>query len=184
MNCPDYAEWIAHKLDGSLSERRTKELDVHLSVCGRCRAELLLQKKIHETLARELPSGLAPDFAEQVAEKVLRDSAAEKRAERWANLVPVFAFAAGAILLIAFRSDLARIIPGLMEPMASALASPVAWIGDAILGFLAHLTDLPAEQLSALEVLSRPLMITVTTTLLGVIPTIWAFYRISSFLRE
>ncbi len=184
MTCLDYTEWIARMLEGSLPERRMTELEAHLSGCRRCRAELLLQKKIHEALVQELPSGLSADFARRVTEKAISDRAAEKRAQRWANLVPVFAFAVGSALLLVFRTDLARILPALMEPVVQGLAAPVAWIGDAVMGFLARAADVPLEQVSALEVLSRPLVMAVAATLLAGIPTIWAFTRIFAFLRE
>ena len=184
MTCLDYTEWIAQMLDGSLPERRVKELETHLAGCRRCRAELLLQKRIHEALARELPSGLSADFARRVTEKAESDRAALRRAQRWADRVPALALAAGAILLVIFRTDLARVLPALTEPVTRGLAAPVAWVGDAVMGFLAHVADLPMEQVSALEVLSRPLVMTVVATLLGGIPVIWAFTRIFALLRE
>ncbi len=184
MNCSGYTEWIARKMDGLLPEESARALAAHLSLCPRCRAELLLQTRIHEALSRELPAGLSHDFALEVTRKALRDSKAERRARLWANLVPALAFAGGAVLLLTFRADLARLLPALVKALTGGLAAPVAWIGNAVLGFLAHLTDFPAEQMAVLEIVSRPLVVTVTATLLGIVPTFWAFYRIFAFLRD
>jgi anti-sigma factor RsiW len=184
MNCSDYVEWIAQKLDGTLPEQQRRELEDHSSHCDRCRAELLLQSKIHQALAQEPGPGLSPDFAERVTRRVLARAKAYRRARWFRTLAPVFAFAGGVVLLYLVRADLARALPPMMDVLADAISAPIAWLGDLVLGFLGRISNLSGQRIPVLEQMSGPLMTTLTVTVIGTVPAIWAFYRIFAFLKE
>lgn len=184
MDCSDYTEWIARKLEGSLQVSAERELDAHLSECSRCRADLLLQSRIQEALAQEMPSGLSAGFSERVSLKAQRLAAAEKRAERWANLIPVIAFSGLAVVLILLRGSLLQMFSPTVGSLGGALGAPVNAVGGAFLDLVARIAHLPAEHMSALEQVSRPLITTLSATLIGIIPAFWGLSRVVAFLSE
>ncbi|MCK4548452.1 MAG: zf-HC2 domain-containing protein [Candidatus Eisenbacteria sp.] len=184
MKCSDYVQWIAQEVDGTLPGSHERELQAHLSGCSRCRAELLLQRRILEALAQEVPSELPADFTRRVSEKALARARVEKRSRWFASLAPAFAFAVGIALLWMLRADLARVLLPATDALADTLAAPVIWMGHAILGGLARISDFPSEHLQVFERVSGPLVTTLTVTILSAIPALWAFLRAIAFLKE
>jgi uncharacterized membrane protein len=184
MNCAGYAAWIAKRLDGMLPEECLQELEEHLAVCRRCRAELVLQKKITESLAETPSSGLGPEFVRRVSDRALEISRAQSRRERLGILIPVFGFAAAVVLLVALRSDLTRVLPPLMEAMVRALDGPAASIGDTVTGFLAGVFSFQAIHFEFPQVIHRLLLANMTGVVIACAAVLWAFRRVYAFLRE
>lgn len=184
MNCPDCVERIAQKLDGTLPVHLEAELEEHVSRCSRCRAEWVLQEKIRDALSQEIPSELSPSFTQRVCRRAFEASTAQRRLEKLGDLVPLVPILAGAVLAFWFRNDLAQIVPPLAETLQTALAAPLAATSHAVAEFLAGAANLPSEHIPMLERISRPLMTTLTATLVGLVPALWALSRVLAFLRE
>ena len=184
MHCSDFAEWIARKLDGTLPERQLDMLHEHLSGCSRCRAELFLQRQMHEALSEEVYSGLSVDFTEMVTGKVVEMARRERRARVWLDLAPVFALGAAAVVVFLVGADLVRVLPSPVHPMANVLFKPVVWALELVSGLLGGLADFSREHIGGLGRLSGPLANTLLVTILGSLPAIWGFHRIVAFLRE
>jgi|GEM_PF-1031471 len=184
MNCARYAEWIARKLEGTLPRDLAHRLDVHLAGCARCRAELALQRRIEHALSQPQPSGLPADFTQKVCRRAFRASASRRRLDRFVDLIPALAFSTATLTVFLLRHELALALPSLLEPLGGVLASPVAGITNAILGFLAWIANLPAEHIPVLERLSRPVLTTLVATLLGIVPLLWALVNVIGFLKE
>ena len=183
MNCSDYAVWIARKLEGSLSGDEMMKLEDHMAVCGRCRAELILQQRIHESLKQEMPSGLSADFTRRVSEQALALAGRQKRSLRLPDLVPVFALAAGVILLIVFSADLARVLPPMMQSFGKILETSSASLGEAVLVLLANLLDVPSEQVTHIGRVFTPMMTLMMTGVVASVAVLWSFSRVRAYLR-
>ena len=183
MNCSDYVVWISKKLEGSLSGDRLKELRRHLAGCSRCRAELVLQKRIHDSLLKEMPSGLSPDFAQQVSRQALAIAGRKHRILRLPDLVPVFAVAAGAILLLVLSSDLARALAPLMQSLGGMVETSSVALGETVLALLAKLPEVPADRANLVGRLFTPMMTLVMAGGVACIAVFWSFSRVRCFLR-
>jgi anti-sigma factor RsiW len=184
MNCFDYAAWIAQKLDGSLSGDRLKKLEEHMAKCGRCRAELILQQRIHDSLKQEMPSGLSADFTQRVSKQALAIAGRQRRVLRLPDLVPVFALAAGAILLVVYSADLARVLPPLMQSFAGAVETSAISLREAILALVARLPELPSGQITSMGRFFTPMMTLLTASAAACIAVFWSFSRVRAFLRS
>jgi predicted anti-sigma-YlaC factor YlaD len=184
VNCHDYAEWIARKLEGSLPRHHLQELESHLSRCSRCRAELIFQKKILASLAEVPPSELSAGFTQRVSRRALAINRSRRRAQRRIDLIPVFAIMAAAVLFTVFRVELVRVLPPLMKRITYTIATPLARLDEAILWFSARVPGLLSGDADIFERVSMPLMPMLIATLIACIVTFWAFSRAFTFLRE
>jgi anti-sigma factor RsiW len=184
MRCSQYAVWIARKLDGSLAARNIEELEEHLAHCSRCRAELHLQKKILGSLKQEMPSGLSSGFTQRVSARAVDIARSRRRNLRLPDLVPVLAVAAAAVLLLAFRTDLARVVPPLMTAFAESITGPLASVGDGVLRVLAALPAIPSEHTAFMDRMYKPLMTSMTAVAVACVAVLWAFSRVRAFLRD
>jgi anti-sigma factor RsiW len=133
MKCSDYAVLISRRLDGTLADHEAKNLDAHLAQCNRCRAEVVLQKKLIHALKRELPGTLSEDFTRQVTERATRLSDENRRRRfRLADLRLAIPLAAAVAFLVVFGRDLASLTVPAMEALADATAGPLAAFGDRV----------------------------------------------------
>lgn len=180
MHCSDFVKRIAHRLDGSLPEHEVSLLEKHLSECGRCRAELLLQKKIQEALEEEVHSGLSINFTQRVTERALEVAQAKTRFRRWPYLIPAFALTAVTGVLFFLGTDLSQMFFSAIQPLAGA----PAWVGNAMADALAGTGDLLAERASLLSRLPQPAVNSLLLTLLATLPAILGLYKVFAFLRE
>jgi len=183
VKCSDYIEWIGQRLDGSLPGDRFAELEEHLAVCSRCRAEYTLQKKITAALKEDVPSGLSSDFTQQVMARALDISKARKRAEKLEPLVPALVFAAAAIVLFIFRSEVAGVVGPGMDVLAEVLGGPLSRLGSAFAGVIPGTMDMSADSTSFVQQVSQPIIILGTTAALVLASAVWAMRKAASLIR-
>ena len=183
MKCSDCIVSIGQRLDGSLPRDKFAELEEHLTVCRRCRAEYLLQKKIIGALKQDAPSGLSTHFTERVAARTLEIQKARKRAERLEPLVPGLVFAAAAIVLFIFRSEVAGVIGPGMDSMADVLGGPLSRLSSAFAGLLPGTLNATAESSSLVQRVSQPVIMMGTTAALVLASAVWAMRKAASLLR-
>lgn len=184
MKCSDYVVWIAHRLDGSLTEREAEELEAHLVGCSRCRAEMALQKKLVHSLKQEIPVRLPGDFTRRVSQRAARLARQESRRFRLADLVRAVPVAAGLALLVIFSRDLAGIIAPAMESIAGAIGGPLAVFGESIAGPLSQSSAASGQGLPYAETLSRILANTYVGVTIACAAVAWAFSRAYAFVRQ
>jgi len=184
MDCSRFAEWIAKRLEGTLPEGDARTLEDHLSVCGRCRAELMLQRKIHDALGEETHSGLSAEFTGRVSDKVAKIAEAERDAKKWVSLVPALALAAAAIALFLAGADLLRVLPSPSETLNSAVFKPIGWFLESVASALAGAFGFSGESNGAPAWLSGAFARTLFIALVGSLPGIWGLHKIFVFMRE
>jgi anti-sigma factor RsiW len=184
MKCSDCIEWIGQRLDGSLRPDRFAELEEHLTVCGRCRAEYTLQKKIMGALKEDAPSGrLSADFTQRVMARTSELARARKRTERLEPLIPALVFAAAAIVLFIFRSEVAGVVEPGMDALAQILGGPLSRIGSAFTGLIPGTVDMSADTTSFVQRVSQPVIILGTTAALAVAAAVWAMRKAADLIR-
>jgi anti-sigma factor RsiW len=185
MKCREYAIWITRRLDGMLNDRESRELDAHLATCSRCRAEVLLQKRILESLKREMPRDLPDDFTQRVTRQAaaLR-SDLRGRKLRVRDLVPAFAATAGLVLFLIFSKDIAALITPAMETFGRALGVPLTSFGETVLGFLERIPASAPQSPPYLEAVVRALANTYVGLLVACATVLWALSRALAFIRE
>jgi anti-sigma factor RsiW len=183
MKCSDYVAWISQRLDGSLPRNRFAELEEHLSVCSRCRAEYRLQKKIIGALKEDVPSGLRPDFTRRVMARAMEVKQARKRAERFEPLVPALVFAAAAIVLFIFRSEVAGVVGPGMDTLGDFLGGPLSRLGSAFAGLLPGTTDVSADSTSFVQRVSQPVILLGTTAALLMAAAVWAMRKAADLIK-
>jgi anti-sigma factor RsiW len=183
MKCSDCIEWIGQRLDGSLPRDRFAELEEHLAACSRCRAEYTLQKKIVGALKEGAPSGLSQNFTQRVMARTLEISRARKRAEKMEPLVPALVFAAAAIVLFIFRSEVAGVVEPGMDALAEVLGGPLSRLGDAFAGPIPGTMDMSAGSTSFVQRVSQPVIILGTTAALTVAAAVWAMRKAAHLIR-
>jgi anti-sigma factor RsiW len=183
MNCSDYIVWISQRLDGSLPRDRFADLEEHLAACTRCRAEYRLQKKIIGALKEDAPSGLTPDFTQRVMARAMELSRARKRAQRLEPLLPALVFAAAALVLFIFRSQVADIVGPGMDVLVDFLGGPLSRVGSAIAGLLPGAPDMAADSTSFVQRVSQPVIILGTTAALLLAAAVWAMRKAADLLR-
>ncbi len=132
MNCDHYIDWIARRIEGSLSPMELNALQRHLSECPRCRTEVLLQVRIAKSLALPSVSSLPGDFAERVSRRALAHVRAERRAQRWGYLIPVLANAVVVLLAVTYRADIASFLAPLFSAFGAAAGTAVRWVGSGV----------------------------------------------------
>jgi anti-sigma factor RsiW len=183
MRCSDYIEWIAEKIAGSLPEAKSRELEKHLAVCSRCRAELLLQSRIHASLLETAPSGLPDDFTQRIKQQVKVSDRRIRYRSALGSLAPVAALAAGIVLAFVFRLQIDRILPPALEGFANRIAAPLATLGDHVLVMLASLPA-PAEDSTWVESAQPLLTNTLVLSIGACIAVLWALTKVYTYLAE
>ena len=183
MKCSDYIDWIGRRLDGSLPRDRFAELEEHLTVCSRCRAEYRLQKKIVGALMEDEPSGLSADFTHRVMARAREISRARKRAQKLEPLVPALVFAAAAIVLFIFRGEIAGVVGPGMAAMGHILRGPISYLGSALAGLFPDAMNVTAESSSFVQRVSQPVIIMGTTAALVLMSVVWAMRKAAALLR-
>jgi predicted anti-sigma-YlaC factor YlaD len=138
MKCAEYVEWIARKLEGSLPAVETRELEDHLVICPRCRAEALLQAGIARALSEpgleSKEMALAPDFAERVSSRAFEQARRERRSRRWGYLMPVAVNATLLLLAIVYRASVATAIKPSLSAIANWGTATAGWVQIAFRG--------------------------------------------------
>jgi anti-sigma factor RsiW len=183
MKCSDYIEWISQRLDGSLPRDRFAELEEHLTVCSRCRAEYRLQKKILGALKEDVVYDLSPDFTRRVAARTLEIFRARKRAEKLEPLVPALVLAAAAVVLFIFRSEVAVVLEPGMDALESVLGGPVSRLSSAFAGLMPGVASMPVESTSFVQRVSQPVVIMGMTIALALAATVWAMRKAAHLIR-
>lgn len=184
MKCADYAVWIALKIDGALGADKEKELENHLTTCARCRADLMLQSRIHDALKQEMPSGLSQDFTERVSERALALTEREKRFIRLPDLAPVFGFAVGIILLLVFRTQVANSLVPLMQSFGNLLGAGAGAVGETVLAMGERLPELPADSTTGCTPASRMIASLGMPCFIAGMFVLWSMLRVRAYLRS
>ncbi len=184
MKCPEYIEWIAAKVDGTIPFERLERLNAHLKGCDACRLELMLQEEIHESLKREMPSGLSADFTQRVSREALALAGKEKKRWRLHDLVPVFAVAAAGVLLVVFRTEVGQLLSPATQMLGGALASGGSAAAESAADLLARVPDVPPEQTARLERVFTPMVTAMTAGAIAVGTVFWSLTRVRAYLRD
>jgi anti-sigma factor RsiW len=175
---------IARRLEGTLPEGDARTLEDHLSVCGRCRAELMLQTKIRDALGEETHSGLSAGFAERVSHSVAEMAEAERDAKKWVSLVPALALGTAAMALFLVGADLIRVLPSPSETLSSAVFKPIGWFLESVASALAGAFGFSGESNGAPAWLSGAFARTLFIALVGSLPGVWGLHKIFVFMKE
>jgi anti-sigma factor RsiW len=183
MKCSDYIEWISRRVDGSLPRDQFAELEEHLAVCARCRAEYRLQKKIIAALGQAEPSGLSPDFTKVVAARTLEIAEARRRAEKLEPLIPALVFAAAAIVLFIFRTQVAAAVEPGMDTLADVIGGPLARLGSIFAGITPSDMGVATDSTSFVQRVSQPVVVIGTAVALACASAVWAMRKAASLLR-
>ena len=184
MNCSDYIEWITRKVNGTLAFDDLETLDTHLKDCETCRLELLLQTEIHESLKREMHSGLSADFTRRVSSEALALAGKEKKRWRLADLVPVFAVAAAGILLVVFRSEVGQFLSPATEMLGGALAAGGSAIESSAADAMAKAPGMPEGASAYLRNLFTPAVATMAAGAFALGTVFWSLTRVRAYLRD
>ncbi len=184
MKCSDYVVLIARRLDGCLTEQEARDLAAHLATCGRCRAELALQKKVIHSLKQELPGRLSDDFTRRVTGRAAELAGKERRSRfRLEHLLPAIPVAVGAVLLVVFSRDLAGIIAPAMQALADAIGGPAAAFGNRVAEAVAGSSAVSARSLPTSEVLARVFDNMYVSVSIACASVVWACSKAYSFVR-
>jgi len=184
MNCPDYIEWITRKVEGTLPHGDLVKLDKHLKECETCRLELLLQTEIHESLKREMHSGLSADFTRRVSREALALAGKEKRRWRPADLVPVFSVAAAGVLLVIFRSEVGQFLSPATEMLGNALAAGGSAVESSAADMLAGAPGMPEGASAYLRKLFTPSVTAMAAGVFALGTVFWSLSRVRAYLRD
>jgi anti-sigma factor RsiW len=184
MRCSDYIGWIALKLEGTLSPDREHELEGHLAACPRCRAELLLQKKIGESLIEEAPSRLSPDFTQRVSSRALATVRLERRLRTVRRLVPALVYSVGVVFLLIFRAQIAQLMAAMSAEVAEATNQAGTRLASVLTGMFPASLDISAESHPLLTTLNQLLTNTLVAAGLACGLVVWAFSRVLTFMRD
>ncbi|MFH0778259.1 MAG: zf-HC2 domain-containing protein [Candidatus Eisenbacteria bacterium] len=183
MKCLEAVELIAHKLEGSLPETRSLELEEHLSVCSRCRAELVLQKKILEALAEEVPSGLPADFTARVSRKALEAARAE-RLNRTRLLVPALAVTVLCVVGFLAVLDVSSKLVRFVGPVGGALSRPMGALGEALSRFFSPVAELSTSVSQVLGADSEPVARALLVSAVAMLALAWGCRQMLVFLKD
>jgi anti-sigma factor RsiW len=185
MRCSDCVALIARKLDGTLTGRETKRLETHLAECGRCRAELVLQKKLVHALKKEISDGVSGDFTRRVTERTADLAGARRR--QWfnlRNLLPAIPAVAAAILLVVFGKDLGALVAPGVEAVADVTGGPLAAFGDRVAQTLAGIPTVSDGSLPDSGILSRIFANLYVGISIACAAVVWAFSKAYTFVRD
>ncbi len=181
QRCSEYVELIMQHMDGLLTPARSAELEAHLSDCEVCRAELLLQTRIHDALTEEIHPRLSLDFTNLVTQKTLGTSRPVRRRSTWLTLVPAFGLMTVTLLLFIRQNDFRDAFVRAFGPTGNALASAAGGVGQFFSQALPRTGGAPNLDLSVLSGMAEPLMVSLLL-LLCILPVIWCFRRVGEFL--
>jgi anti-sigma factor RsiW len=181
--CRENVELIIQHVDGLLPPERVVELEAHLASCVVCRAELLLQKRIHDALTEEIHPRLSVDFTKLVTKKALETASPARRRPAWVGLAPAFGLLTVTSLLFALPNDFRTMFARSLWPTGSVLSSAVSRVGQVFSGMLPHTGGTPGLNLSGLSGITGPLMLTLLL-LLCVLPVVWCFRSVGEVLKE
>jgi anti-sigma factor RsiW len=184
MKCADYIEWIARKVDGTLPHQDLVELDAHLKSCELCRMELMLQTEIHESLKREIPSGLSADFTRRVSREALARAGKDKKRWRLPDLAPVFAVAAAGVLLVVFRTEVGQFLSPATEMIGGALAAGGSAVESSATDMLANAPGMPEGVSAYLQKVFTPAVTTMAAGAFALGTVFWSLARVRSYLRD
>ena len=184
MKCQDYIEWITRKVDGTLPYDDLEELDTHLKDCETCRMELLLQTKIHESMKREMPSGLSADFTRRVSREALARAGKEKKRWRLPDLVPVLAVAAAGVLLVVFRSEVGQFLSPATDMLGNALAAAGSAVESSATGMATKAPGMPESTSAYLQKLFTPAVTTMTAGAIALGTVFWSLSRVRGYLKD
>jgi anti-sigma factor RsiW len=184
MDCSDFVELIAQKLDGLLPQSKISLLEEHLSECRRCRAELLLQKKLQDVLTENVDSGLPADFTQRVTESVLEGAQAVRRFRRWPYLVPAAALAVVTFLFWLTGADLFDSLSSVTQPLTETVSGGIAQAESAVNEALTRAGSELNERASLLPQLPQPMLNSLLVSLVAVLSTIMGLYKVFAFLRD
>jgi len=184
VDCSECVAFISRKLEGTLTRPETRELNAHLSRCGRCRAELVLQQKMLHALKQELPGRLPADFSRRVTGQVARlEGKGRRRWFRLADLLPAVPAAAGAVLLVFFWRDMAGFIAPAMEGLADITGAPLSSLGNWLAEALKATASGSQASLPGSGLVARVFASVYVSAGVAGIAVIWAFSRAYRFVR-
>jgi anti-sigma factor RsiW len=184
MKCSDYIEWITRKVDGTLPHGDLQKLDAHLKDCEVCRLELLLQTEIHESLKREMHSGLSADFTRRVSREALALAGKNKRRWRLADLVPVFSVAAAGVLLVVFRAEVGQFLSPATEMLGNALAAGGSAFESSAADMLAEAPGLPWGASTYLKEVFTPNVTIMAAGAFALGTAFWSLSRVREYLKD
>jgi hypothetical protein len=182
-DCARYASWMLDITEGTLSGDKKSELEQHLTGCARCRAELLLQKRITGALVEEVRPRLSIDFTQRVSRRALEIAELEGRAPLWPRLATALTLAVSACALVFIGAELSRKSSGVLWPFADTFSTAIARVGDVLSGILLDVVRLPGRYLTGLEGLSDPLSLGLILVV-SVLPLMWCFQKVTGVLRH
>lgn len=70
MNCTKVEKWLSDRIDGALSERKTRAIEAHLEKCAACRSYAASLEKIHEEILHLERGEASPAFWEGFAQRL------------------------------------------------------------------------------------------------------------------
>jgi hypothetical protein len=70
MNCTKVEKWLSDRIDGALSERKTRAIEAHLEKCAACRSYAASLEKIHEEILHLEREEASPAFWEGFAQRL------------------------------------------------------------------------------------------------------------------
>ena len=184
MKCSDYIEWITRKVDGTLGFGELEKLDAHLKDCETCRLELTLQTEIHQSLKREMDSGLSEDFTRRVSREALAQAGREEKRWRPADLVPVFSVAAAGVLLVIFRGEVGHFLSPATEMLGNALSAGGAAIETSTADMLAEAPGIPEGASAYLRSIFTPAVTTMAAGAFALGTLFWSLSRVRAYLRD
>jgi|GEM_PF-2908343 len=181
MRCGDSVELIARMLEEDLSQKDVMSLERHLSTCNRCRAEFMLQKKIHEALAVNTIPGLPKDFADRVTGRALAvarvEGKAAKRSTIWVTLAPVFGSAVAMTLIVVLFPQFTKALAYPVSVVAHVISSSVSSVGDAFLAFVTGVGIGLRQPVSELGTPSQSLISLILSSALAIASAMWGLRR-------
>lgn len=184
MDCADWARLIARRLDGTLPTHQAEALDGHLFVCTRCRAELLLQRRILEALSEEPAPTLSPDFTRRVCEIAQGTAEREKRVAAWLDLIPGLAIVITAAVLLIAGGGVLRVLTAEIGTAARHMTAPAAWLAGAVGSVFGSISNVLHVRIPGAQLLPASLSNAVLATVLAGLTALWGFYETYGFLRD
>jgi anti-sigma factor RsiW len=184
VKCSDCVRLIAEKLAGTLPADELEGLESHLRQCQRCRGEEVLQTRIIESLARKPEVGLSAGFTQRVMARAQKLQRARRAVLALTRLAPAFGAAAVIVLILVFRIDVGRAIVPAMEAVAQAIAPPLVWSGEAIVGAFAQIPTVEVKPVGDLGRLGGSLITMLGGVVVACMAVFWAFSKVVDFMRN
>lgn len=139
MNCTKIEKWLSDRIDGELSERKTRAIEAHLEKCASCRSYAASLEKIHDEATSLERVEVSPAFWEGFASRLkanLESSRKERKEKRalvlswnwvWSGAALLAVVAVGLYLLL-FQSPQPQEM--YVFSLENSLASIYQEIGD------------------------------------------------------